>query len=177
MWLWRKGKELFLADGHHRYAAGYNLAMIQTRDASLRSLPSHRLILQKRGMRLPETECVGDIDLYLATTPIDRWRAVVIDRGREARGIDIARSVDLKEVFCDALVEPTREMGDCIAAVEAGRAELAMLVTAYTVDQIEDYARRGALLPPKSTDFYPKLAHPLQSENVTPATAHRRGVR
>ena len=29
-----EGKELFLADGHHRYAAGWNLATIQIRSDS-----------------------------------------------------------------------------------------------------------------------------------------------
>ncbi len=172
-----EGRELFLADGHHRFAAGHNFAMIQARDSSLRSLPSHRLVVQRRGLELPETSEVEDIDTFLSDTPKDRWRGVVLERGREPRGIDISRLFPLVDLFRDAVVEPTREIPLAIAAVESGEVEMAILVAAYTVEQIEDYARRGVLLPPKSTDFYPKLRHPFQNENVVPATAHRRGVR
>jgi uncharacterized protein (DUF1015 family) len=86
------GRPLFIADGHHRFAAGWNLATIQIRTSMLRS-----------------------------------------------RG-------------------------------------------GFSLDQIEQDARRGVLLAPKSTDFYPKLAaglaiHRNQNENVMPPVAHRPGVR
>jgi uncharacterized protein (DUF1015 family) len=91
-------KPLFLADGHHRFAAGWNLATIQIRSSALR--------------------------------------------------------------FRDHT----------------------SLSSALLIEQIEGNARRGILLPPKSTDFYPKLlaglvVHRRQNENVTPPVAQRPGVR
>jgi uncharacterized protein (DUF1015 family) len=91
-------KALFLADGHHRFAAGWNLATIQIRGSALR--------------------------------------------------------------FRDHT----------------------SLSSALLIEQIESNARGGILLPPKSTDFYPKLlaglvVHRHQNENVTPPVAQRPGVR
>jgi uncharacterized protein (DUF1015 family) len=87
---------LFLADGHHRYAAGWNLATIQIRTPALCTRPGPR--------PLPD------------------------------------------------------------------------------IDTIECNARAGILLPPRSTDFYPKLVaglvmHRHQNENATPPVAQRCGVR
>jgi uncharacterized protein (DUF1015 family) len=91
-------KPLYLADGHHRFAAGWNLATIQIRSYALRF--------------------------------------------RDHTSLSSAR----------------------------------------LIEQIESNARGGILLPPKSTDFYPKLlaglvVHRHQNENVTPPVAQRPGVR
>jgi uncharacterized protein (DUF1015 family) len=95
-------KPIFLADGHHRFAAGWNLATIQIRSSALR-FRDHTL-----------------------------------------------------------------------------------LSSALLIERIESNARGGILLPPKSTDFYPKLLAGLvvyrrqnepQKENVTPPVAQRPGVR
>jgi uncharacterized protein (DUF1015 family) len=95
-------KPIFIADGHHRFAAGWNLATIQIRGSALR--------------------------------------------------------------FRDH----------------------SSLSSALLIEQIESNARDGILLPPKSTDFYPKLLAGLvvyrrqnepQKENVTPPVAQRPGVR
>jgi len=87
---------LYLADGHHRYAAGWNLATIQIRTPGLRMRPGSRPV--------PD------------------------------------------------------------------------------IDALERNARKGILLPPKTTDFWPKLAAGLvlyrhQNDHATPPTAHRLGVR
>jgi uncharacterized protein (DUF1015 family) len=91
-----ESQSLFLADGHHRYAAGWNLATIQIRTPALRTRPHPH--------SLPD------------------------------------------------------------------------------IDTIERNARAGILLPPKSTNFYPKLItglvmHRHQNVNATPPVAQRRGVR
>ena len=97
------GKELFLADGHHRFAAGWQLAAIHCR--------------QRDDIRA------------LQTLPTPR---VVIDQ--------------------------------------------------LTVDALENNARRSILLPPKSTDFFPKVAgglvmHWRQKDSVKPPVAQMPGVR
>jgi uncharacterized protein (DUF1015 family) len=50
-----------------------------------------------------------------------------------------------------------REMEKAIAAVEAGRAQLACLLNPVRVEQVMEIALSGNVLPQKSTDFYPKL--------------------
>ena len=48
-------------------------------------------------------------------------------------------------------------MDAAIAAVDAGRAQIAFLLNAVPVKQVVDVALGGNVMPQKSTDFYPKL--------------------
>lgn len=50
-----------------------------------------------------------------------------------------------------------RDMDAAIAAVDAGRAQIAFLLNAVPVKQVVDVALGGNVMPQKSTDFYPKL--------------------
>jgi len=50
-----------------------------------------------------------------------------------------------------------REIADAIAAVDAGAAQLALLLNPVSARQVYDVALSGNVLPQKSTDFYPKL--------------------
>lgn len=148
-------KSLFLADGHHRFAAGWNLATIQLRSNALRSLPSHRLVIAAGNLQLPATQPVEKIERYLASAPAGYWRAVVVTRSPVFRGVEVSHDISMKSLIGDATIQPIREIPQAIAAVQSGRAQMALLVPAFSIEQ---NARRGILLPPKSTDFFPKLA-------------------
>jgi uncharacterized protein (DUF1015 family) len=55
---------------------------------------------------------------------------------------------------------------EAVAAVDRGEGEAAFLVRPTTVAQVAEFARRGEVMPQKSTFFYPKLTsglllHPL----------------
>ena len=50
-----------------------------------------------------------------------------------------------------------REIADALAAVDAGAAQLALLLNPVSARQVYDVALSGNVLPQKSTDFYPKL--------------------
>lgn len=50
-----------------------------------------------------------------------------------------------------------REMDKAIAAVDEGRAQMALLLNPVSVQQTMDIALGGDVMPQKSTDFYPKL--------------------
>jgi uncharacterized protein (DUF1015 family) len=50
-----------------------------------------------------------------------------------------------------------REMDAALAAVEHGKAQLACLLNPVRIEQVEEIALAGEVLPQKSTDFYPKL--------------------
>ena len=50
-----------------------------------------------------------------------------------------------------------REMDAAIAAVDSGDRQVAFLLNPVRIEQVIDIALGGAVLPQKSTDFYPKL--------------------
>jgi len=153
-----EGESLFLADGHHRFASGWNLATIQIRSRALRSLASHRLVLDRCSLNFPKMPLVEDIGRYLADAPAGYSRSVVVTRGPVFQGLETPHGVQAQHLLGTAVVQPIREVSQALAAVEAGRAHLALIMPPYIVAQLEDNARRGILLPPQSTDFYPKLA-------------------
>jgi uncharacterized protein (DUF1015 family) len=175
-----ENKELFLADGHHRYAAGWNLATIQVRSEALRSLPSHRLILEN-GFVLRGAEPIEDLATYRAGTPPGCARLGLFCNGGKLLGIEVPWEMR-HHVLKGVRVEPIRSEEAAMQAVESGRAEMALLVQELSLDEIEAHARSGSFLPPKSTDFFPKLAAGIvmyrhQNETVKPPTPHLPGVR
>jgi hypothetical protein len=50
-----------------------------------------------------------------------------------------------------------RDLGESIAQVRSGAANVAFLMNPVRVAQVRDIALAGEVLPQKSTDFYPKL--------------------
>lgn len=69
-----------------------------------------------------------------------------------------------------------------LATIQVRNAALKTLSCGCTVDEIEAWSRQGILLPPKTTNFWPKLAAGLvmyrhQNESATPAEAQIPGVR
>jgi uncharacterized protein (DUF1015 family) len=66
-------------------------------------------------------------------------------------------------------VRYVRELGAATAPVDQGDASAAFLLRAPTVDQVRAVADAGAVMPQKSTYFFPKLAtgfllNPLAAE-------------
>jgi uncharacterized protein (DUF1015 family) len=175
-----ENKELFLADGHHRYAAGWNLATIQVRSQALRSLPSHRLVLED-GFVLRGAQPIQDLAAFQAETPSGRARLGLFCGDGKLLGIDVPW--DMRHHLLEGVrVEPIRSIENAREAVESGRAKMALLVQELSLDEIEAQARSGSFLPAKSTDFYPKLAAGIlmyrhQNETVNPPTPHLPGVR
>jgi hypothetical protein len=177
--------ELFLADGHHRFAAGWQLATIQTR-SNLRTLAAHRLVME--AIELPGAREIDSVEAYWTATPPGFVRFGVVGPGG-LFGIEMRCGVEERNlsvlherVLGDVPVRPVRGIDRALDAVKSGAAKMAFLVQPLSIDEIEQDARRGILLPPKSTDFYPKLAaglimHRHQNESVTPPVAQMPGVR
>lgn len=177
-----QNQPLFLADGHHRFAAGWQLATIQIRTPALRSLPAHRLVLEPRDLRLPPLVPVENYPAFFAAAPRGKVRFGVLMPDAPPLGFEVPcregeRNITVlhREVLRNALVKPVR------TAVRT-TTEMMILVEPLSVDAMEADARGGILLPPKSTDFYPKLAaglvmHRHQKENFTPPTPQKPGVR
>jgi uncharacterized protein (DUF1015 family) len=162
--------QLLIADGHHRYetalafheedgteASAFLLAVIVPTDQEgLTIFPTHRVAQSVNGV------AGRPID-----PPGDELPGVVLYRGGryelvEGDGLD----VDVVDRAAPQGVTYTPQRAEAVAAVDRGEAEAAFLLRPTPLDEVWAIARRGEVLPQKSTYFYPKLTsgllfHPL----------------
>jgi uncharacterized protein (DUF1015 family) len=152
------GRPLFLADGHHRHAAGWKLAAIQIRNRALRSLAPHRLLTNAIDAEsIPGAQPIDDISDYLANAPEGKRRFVVYAPDSPPLGFEMEHGASERR-WLNAGCTPVRDRQYAIDAVRNGAAACALLASAPSVGHLEQDALKGRLLPAKSTDFYPKLA-------------------
>ena len=103
----------------------------------------------------------------LDSLPQDRSAAVVYTRDRVAVAEGEPGQLDTQLVEKLAPeVGYTAYVDEAIAAVDEGRAEAAFLLRPTKIEDVFAVAKRGEVLPPKTTYFYPKLLsgllfHPL----------------
>jgi uncharacterized protein (DUF1015 family) len=150
--------QLLIADGHHRYettlAAGeeWLLAVIvPTGQDGLTIFPTHRV-----------AESVDGIGGEPITPPGDVLPGPVLYRdGRyellSGEGLD----PEIVEALAPAGVTYTAYRDEAVAAVDRGEAEAAFLLRPTRIEDVWAVARRGDVLPQKSTFFYPKLTSGL----------------
>src|SRR5205085_8068800 len=158
--------QLLIADGHHRYetalsfhaedgtdASAWLLAVIvPTSQEGLTIFPTHRVV-QSAGAG--------------AGTPIEPPREHLPGPVlyREGRYELLAGDGFLDPEVVDRLAPsggtytPQRE--EAVAAVDRGEAEAAFLLRPTRIEDVWDIARRGGVMPQKSTFFYPKLTSGL----------------
>ena len=135
------------------------VVLVSTSDPGLTIFPTHRLASELDGHPLPPAG--GDPRSELARIerePRDRSTAVVyresgagIIRGREGE-----LDVELVERYAPN-VSYTAYADEAIAAVDERRALAAFLLRPLLIDEVFEVARRGDVMPQKSTYFYPKL--------------------
>jgi uncharacterized protein (DUF1015 family) len=154
--------QLLIADGHHRYETAVEAGMdipavlVSTSDPGLTIFATHRLAAR-----------VGAVEANEIDRPGEELPGVVLYRdGRhfllEGEGLDV-EVVERAEPE-GVTYTPSRE--DAEAAVDRGEAEAAFLVRPTPIEAFFERARRGEVLPQKTTYFYPKLVsgllfHPL----------------
>ena len=157
--------QLLIADGHHRYetalafheedrteASAWLLAVIvPTGQEGLTIFPTHRVARSAgsaagRAIDPPGDELPGPV-LYRA----DRYE--LLDGG----GLD--PEVVERAAPDGVTYTPLRE--EAIATVDRGEAEAAFLLRPTRIDDVWAVARRGDVMPQKSTFFYPKLTSGL----------------
>ncbi|HEU5214465.1 MAG TPA: DUF1015 domain-containing protein [Gaiellaceae bacterium] len=151
--------QLLIADGHHRYettlASGepWLLAVIvPTGQEGLTIFPTHRV-----------AETAG----AASGTPID-------PPGDELPGPVLYRTGGYQLLPGDGLLDPevvdraapgavtyTPHREEAVATVDRGEAEAAFLLRPTRIEDVWDVARRGEVMPQKSTFFYPKLTSGL----------------
>ena len=163
-------RQLLIADGHHRYettlAYGedpYVLAvLVSLDDPGLMIFPTHRVFEHEPGERLPAEALAGDARRALEDVPADRAAAVLY------RGDGFELAVDGNELdvrLVDRLghegISYTADWDEAVRAVDAGEAEVAVLMRPTRIEDVFAVAQRGETMPQKSTYFYPKLVSGL----------------
>ena len=158
--------QLLIADGHHRYetavafqaengtdaSAWMMVVLVSTQEEGLTIFPTHRVAQSVNGVSgLPIDE------------PADELPGVVLYRGDgryelvEGDGLD----VDIVDALQPQGVTYTAQREDAVAAVDRGEAEAAFLIRPTRIEDVFERARRGQVMPQKTTYFFPKLTSGL----------------
>jgi uncharacterized protein (DUF1015 family) len=163
-------RQLLIADGHHRYETtlaygenAYVLAvLVSLDDPGLMIFPTHRVFEHEPGERLPAEALAGDARRALEDVPADRAAAVFY------RGDGFELAVDGNELdvrLVDRLghegISYTADWDEAVRAVDAGEAEVAVLMRPTRIEDVFAVGQRGETMPQKSTYFYPKLVSGL----------------
>jgi uncharacterized protein (DUF1015 family) len=157
--------QLLIADGHHRYetalafheedgteaSAWMMVVLVSTRDEGLTIFPTHRVAERVNGVRGEPIE-----------EPGEELPGVVLYRGGEYQlvggdGLD----VEIVDRAGAQGVTYTPQRAEAVAAVDSGSAEGAFLLRPTRIEDVFEYARRGEVLPQKTTYFFPKLTSGL----------------
>ena len=163
-------RQLLIADGHHRYetalafhmedgteaSAWMMVVFVSTGEEGLTIFPTHRVAERIDGVRGTPIE-----------EPGEELPGVVLYReGRYELLESDALDVELVDRLAPQGVTYTPHRTEAVATVDAGRAEGAFLLRPTRIEDVFAVARRGDVMPQKSTYFFPKLTsglllHPL----------------
>ncbi len=178
--------QLLIADGHHRYetalafheqeggeeTAWTMAALVNTHSEGLAIFPTHRVFERMPALNRLDGERSEGLEAALRRLeelPADRPWIVEYERGgASVQGTDEPiLDVELVDRLGHDGISYTPDWREGVAAVDSGRAELAVLMCPPRIEQVFAYAREGRVMPQKSTYFYPKLLsgllfHPLE---------------
>jgi uncharacterized protein (DUF1015 family) len=177
-------RQLLIADGHHRYetALAYQaekgtaesgrmmVVLVSTADPGLEIFPTHRVFSERPdiGAR-PGTLSVEDALELLREQPYDAPVAVVYRDG--GAGLETGPTgqldVELVDRYGHEGIAYTPDWQEAVRRVDSGEADVAFLLRPTRIDDVFARARRGEVLPQKTTYFFPKLLsgllfHPLE---------------
>ena len=181
-------RQVLIADGHHRYETSLAFAqesggavdarvlavLVSTADPGLLILATHR-VFDGRPDLLANPAFVGEpcADVAeamarLEAEPAGRAAAVRYTRGGTSlvRGTDGELDVQLVARAGLTGISYTVDLRDAVGRVDAAGADCAFLLRPTPIEEVFAHARRGEVMPPKTTYFYPKLTsgllfHPL----------------
>ena len=156
--------QLLIADGHHRYEttlafgeSPWLLAVIVPTDQEgLTIFPTHRVAQSVNGVRGTPIDRPGDALPGLVLYRQGRYE--LID---EPDPDEHLLDPDVVDLLAPEGVTYTPSASEAIAAVDSGEAEAAFLLRPTRIEDVWDVARRGEVMPQKSTFFYPKLTSGL----------------
>jgi uncharacterized protein (DUF1015 family) len=151
--------QLLIADGHHRYEttlafgeSPWLLAVIVPTDQEgLTIFPTHRIVRSVNGASGQPIDRPGD----------DLPGPVLYRDGRYELLPETGLDPEVVDSFAPWGVTYTPQRDEAIAAVDRGEAEGAFLLRPTRIEDVWAVARRGDVMPQKSTFFYPKLTSGL----------------
>lgn len=165
-------KQLLIADGHHRYetAAAFHreegtpqsaqmlVVLVSTRDEGLEIFPTHRLFAAPRRLD-GEREPVDDPLSALARLrgPEPQAVEVTADGAAVVRGEPGRLDVQLVDALGTDGISYTPDAQEALRRVRGGEAAVAYLLRPTRIEDVFASARRGEVLPQKTTYFFPKL--------------------
>ena len=167
-------RQLLIADGHHRYetALAYHaeegtpesghmlVVLVSTSDPGLEIFPTHR-VFSGRPDLVPRG-AAGDLDealAQLAAETYDRSVAVAYSRAgaQLVYGDQGELDVELVDRFGHDGIAYTPDAREAARRVDEGEADIAFLLRATRIEDVFTRARRGDVMPQKTTYFFPKL--------------------
>jgi uncharacterized protein (DUF1015 family) len=167
-------RQLLIADGHHRYetalafaaeqgtpeAARMLVVLVSTDDPGLEIFATHRVFPG----RIEAGTSNGAADVESALAELERRdptrsAAVVYRDGRAGLLEGDAGELDVQLVdrFGHEGISYTPDWREAVGRVDRGEAGTAMLLRPTRIEDVFAAARRGEVLPQKSTYFFPKL--------------------
>jgi uncharacterized protein (DUF1015 family) len=168
-------RQLLIADGHHRYetalayaaergtpeSARMLVVLVSTSDPGLEIFPTHRVFAGRPDLELagePHASVAAALEA-LAAEPHDRAVAVAYRAGRAAivHGEPGELDVELVDRFGHDGIAYTPDATEAVRRVDAGEADIAFLLRATRIEDVFERARRGEVMPQKTTYFFPKL--------------------
>ena len=151
-------KQLLIADGHHRYETAIAFAeeegtpasaqmlvvLVSTDDPGLEIFPTHRLFSTPRHL---EGNGAGGAEV----TELTR------DGSRVVHGPEGMLDVQLVDTLGHDGISYTADAAEAERRVRDGEAAVAYLLRPTRIEDVFAHARRGDVLPQKTTYFFPKL--------------------
>ena len=147
------------------------VVVVSTSDPGLEIFPTHR-VFSRRAEIAPKATALGSPEeglARLAREPYDRSVAVAYRAGSAVlvRGEPGELDVELVDRLGHDGISYTPDRDEAIRRVDDGEADVAFLLRATRIEDVFVRARRGEVMPQKTTYFYPKLVsgllfHPLE---------------
>ena len=151
-------KQLLIADGHHRYETALAFAeeegtpasaqmlvvLVSTDDPGLEIFPTHRLFSTPRHL---DGNGAGGAEV----TELTR------DGSRVVHGPEGMLDVQLVDTLGHEGISYTADAAEAERRVRDGEAAVAYLLRPTRIEDVFAHARRGEVLPQKTTYFFPKL--------------------
>jgi uncharacterized protein (DUF1015 family) len=168
------GRQLLIADGHHRYEtalafqaeqgtpeSGRVLAvLVSASDPGLHVFPTHRVFAGRPDLGFDGAAMSPEEALaQLAAMPYERAAAVAY---RDGEGVLVEGDageldVELVDRFGHEGIAYTPDWRDAVVRVDRGDADVAFLLRPTRIEDVFARAGRGEVLPQKTTYFFPKL--------------------
>jgi uncharacterized protein (DUF1015 family) len=168
-------KQLLIADGHHRYetALAYHeeegtpasaqmlVVLVSTEDPGLEIFPTHRVFAGAKRLK-GEREPVADPEAALNGLGVGATQSPTVvevtrDGAALVRGEPGLLDVQLVDSLGHDGITYTADAAEALRRVRDGEAEVAYLMRPTRIEDVFAYARRGEVLPQKTTYFFPKL--------------------